>query len=175
MRERHSIRLVVPALLLVLLSSTPCLANPGQVLPVDIWMGDFARIVTVMAFDFVFDAFVLALAYMVLTRISLILTRDFLGHATWIFMAGLTVDLLLYGAAGGTITSGPGVVAFALLGFLGLGAFNYLICRTRSGFSPMAAIVVGVFVGILTNPVLFELALSVSGRHVDFMSRSGGF
>ncbi len=157
-------RLLIAASLLTLFHATACLANPGPVLPIDLWMGNIGMVLAVVAFDFVFDVAVLAVVYLVLRKWSFILTMDFLRHATWVFTAGLAVDFILYGVAGGRIAVSRKLFKYALVGFLALAAVNYVICTTRPRFSRLQGLAVAAFIGILTNPVIFGWMLESAGN-----------
>jgi hypothetical protein len=155
MGAHSSPRLLIAALLFTVFPATACLANPSPVLPIDLWMGNIGQILAVVAFDFVFDIIVLAVVYLVLRKWSFILTMDFLRHATWVFAAGLAVDFILYGVAGGPVPVSRKLFKYAIVGFLALAAVNYVICTTRPRFSRLQGLAVAAFIGILTNPVIF--------------------
>jgi hypothetical protein len=160
----------VAAVCFALSSTQVCQANPMVIDPVEVTAEGAA---TGIGIDLVTDGAVLILAYLLLKRGRDIGRWAFARHWAVVLVAGLIVDLFLYMAAGGTISSGPFVAGYALLGFLALGAANYLICRRKDRFSPTEAAVVGVFIGILTNPVLFELCLRAAGFRLYLVKDSG--
>jgi hypothetical protein len=163
-------------LLFALVPAGACMANPITIDPISV-TADGALIG--MGIDLVADGAVLVLAYLLLKRGRDIGRWAFARHWAVVFVAGLVVDFFLYMSAGSTIASRRVVVAYAIVGFLSLGAVNYLICRRKGRFSPKEAMVVGVLIGILTNPVLFEIILRAAGFQLDLIPKSsfgpGGF
>ena len=169
MRIDRPPRLLTPALLLALLPATACLANPIIVAPGQAIM---EGALIGCGINLVVDGIVLALAYLILRKGHAIRSWTFLKHWLWVFLAGTAIDLFIYGAAGGLITSGPGVLLIAAMGLAALGATNYIIAAKRPGFSSLQALVVAALIGIVTNPILVELVLKAIGFQIDLMARS---
>jgi|GEM_PF-6502954 len=164
-------RLFLPALLLTLVPATTCLANPIIVAPGQAMM---EGALIGCGINLVVDGIVLALAYLIIGMGRSIRSWTFLKHWLWVFLAGTVIDLFIYGAAGGLITSGPGILLHVALGLAALGAANYIIAAKRPGFSAPQALVVASLLGIITNPILVELALKSVGFRIDLMIRSSG-
>lgn len=162
MRNDDPPRLLWPALFVLLIPATACMANPCSISPIDIWMGNVARIIAVVAFDFVFDAVVLLAGYLLLRRWSYILAGGFLNHILWVFAAGLAIDFVLYGLAGGPIVGSRRILKYAVAGFLALALANYIICTAKCRFPRLQGIAMAAFVGIVTNPVIFGWVLSLA-------------
>jgi hypothetical protein len=154
----------------LLIPAGVCMANPVAFDPANIIASGLMTILAVLGVDFAVDAATLALSYAMVRKGSIILTRGFLAHAGWVFVAGLAVDLLLFAAVGSTLAAGPSIALWALIGFVSLFAVNYFICRLTEGFKLREALVTGVLLGVFTNPVLFEvLARALDMRSHDVL------
>jgi hypothetical protein len=167
-KSRKTNRAALAWLCFVLIPAGVCMANPMAIDPVEIIGKGLMTIMVILGVDLAVDGAVLALSYGVLKRGNMICTRDFLAHSGWVFVAGLAIDLLLFAAVGNTVTGGSSVMLWILIGFVSLCVVNYLLCRLTEGFKPREALVTGIFLGIFTNPVLFE----VLARALDMRSDS---
>jgi hypothetical protein len=172
--SRKTSRAVFIWICFLLIPAGVCMANPIAIDPLEVTVIGAA---VGLGIDLVADCLVLALGYMLLKRAGAIQGWGYAWHLAKVFVLGLVVDFFLYSAAGGTIMSGPGVAVFAFLGFASLGMVNYLICVRKDRFSPKEAAVIGVLMGILTNPILFEFCLRAAGFQPGLIIESsmGGF
>jgi hypothetical protein len=141
--------LILTVIFLILLPAKLCLANP---LVPGYYIGQFTFAAGV---DLVVDAAVLIVGYSILRRFDVIASWDFAKYVVIVMIAGLLIDLL------STVSLGSGKTAYALLAFTLLSLYNFSLSRKIFDINRREALVIGLFMGIFTNPAISFLFIHI--------------
>jgi parallel beta-helix repeat protein len=142
-------------LLFVLIPATACLANDSVVNSAFLAM---RRDAIGLGIKLAVDGLVLAMAYGLFKRGRGILGRAFIAQWAMVFVATLLVEFFFLAAEDTPLMMGGSrTTKLMYLGFLLLTAAGYVICRLKDWFTGRQAVVIGITIGIITNPALFEL------------------
>jgi len=143
MKTRKIAKLFVfSAVLLFLLPAKVCLANP-------ITPGYYAdKMIFTVGVDLAVDAVVLIICYSLLRQVDNIASWDFVKYIMVVMAGGLAIDLSC------AFAMNDGVILYAFIAFILLSFYNFTLCRATFVIDRWKAIVVGIVMGIFTNPVI---------------------
>jgi len=182
----------ITILCLVLMSHLKCLAEIGDIAPP---IGDIIppgdlpspwpepeptpifiqilKFLGILCIDFIVNAFVLSIGYLILKQKGLIRTWRFLKYVFLVTIGGALIDLIYVGGQDLGRFKGPlypnmKLMGIVLLGsvfltFLGLAFYNYWLSRRFFNLSRKQAIFIGLIMGIFTNPVIAAIAAIMEG------------
>jgi len=157
---------------LVFIFPPKCLARIGDILPPgDLpspWPGpgpDFGpeptpflpqllRFLKILCLDFIVNAFVLGVGYLILKRKSLIKSWKFLKYVFFVTIGGALIDLIYVGGQYMRYNISILFDLSVLLTFLGLVFYNYWLSKRFFNLTKKQAIFIGLIMGIFTNPAL---------------------
>jgi hypothetical protein len=130
------------ALVFILSSAQTCFANP---ISIDNYVGSVFLAIGV---DLAADAAVLVICYSILREFDIVFSLEFIKYIFIVMVMGLGIDLLCSPALG------SGLIGYSLVAFILLSFFNYTFSKSRFELTVKEALVVGLCMGIFTNPVI---------------------
>lgn len=152
---------------LFLFSFFECSANPISILPGDVapvipgpdsgevsLLTKVLKSLGVLCLNFLINSIVLCLVYLILKQKNLIKSFRFLKYILFVTLGGALIDFIY---VGGQYMRYNIPILFdlsVLLTFLGLGVYNFWLCRKIFGLSREKALFVGLAMAVFTNPVL---------------------
>ena len=140
-KPSHSTFLAI-ILVFILSSTQTCFANP---ISIDNYVGSVFLAIGV---DLAADTAVLIICYSILRRFDIISTLEFIKYIFVVMAMGLGIDLLCSPALG------SGLIVYSLVAFTLLSFFNYIFSKSRFELTAKEALVVGLCMGIFTNPII---------------------
>jgi len=131
----------------------------------------------IFCIDFIVNAFILTIGYLILKQRNLIKCKKFLKYIFFVTLGGALIDLLSIGGyflltkfkGVPLYPKGPLVPPFELLivliflTFLGLAFYNYWLSRRLFNLNRKQAIFIGLIMGIFTNPIAIRFIQLISG------------
>jgi hypothetical protein len=121
------------------------------------------RFFGILIIDFIVNAFVLCIGYLILKQKKLIKSWKFLRYVVFVTIGGALIDLIYVGGMYLSRFKGPlypnmvlmGIVLLGsvLLTSLGLAFYNYWLSRKVFNLTKKQAIFIGIIMGIFTNPI----------------------
>lgn len=168
MKKRISIIYVIVFTITLTFISNICLANPISVTPS--YAETFFALFLIFAIDLIIDVLVLAVAFLILKKPSHIKSLRFLFYVFLAAVVGLIIDWLSFSAAD-VVSNIPVLTeavffvqlfSIALSSFIMLFLYNYLLSQRFFHLTKREATIVGLFVGIFTNPVFFYVYSQLS-------------
>ena len=154
--------IVIPALILPLkclggtiLPGDDPRVNVPDVRPRDIILG----YIRALFFNFIINAFILAIAYLVIKRKDLIKSWKFLKYILFVTIGGFLINIIAtfldFYIMDRILTEMSRLRIFITLLFLGLLTYNYWLSRKFFNLVKKQAILIGVIMGIFSNLYLY--------------------
>lgn len=137
-----------------LLICQPCLANPIIISPSEALF----HIIGAIGVCLTVDGIILVLGYALTKSLHLVGSLEFVKYLVFVVMAGFLINaiVVVFGKHF-QITSTGGMI---LLSFLFLGACNLILSKSFFALPILKATLIGILMGLFTNPYLFSLALN---------------
>ncbi len=117
------------------------------------------QILGILCIDFIVNAFVLSIGYLILKQVKLIKSWKFLKYIILVTLGGALIDLILVAGAYFSFSKGFFYPYFlhvinssTFLTFLGLAIYNYWLSRRFFNLTKRQAVFIGLIMGIFTNP-----------------------
>jgi hypothetical protein len=193
-----SLKILGILIICLILLSSKCLAEKRSIIPL---LGDLAPIVPwtenptsstssseseltsilirvlkafgIFCIDFIVNAFILIISYLILKQKELIRSWKFLKYIFFVTIGGALIDLIFVGGAYLSRVKGPlypdmkliNIVLWGsvFLTFLGLAFYNYWLSRRLFNLNRKQAIFIGLIMGIFTNPLAIRFIQLISG------------
>ena len=130
---------------LIQLTSNTCLANPMPLFPYD----PVEAATQAVALDTIVDLAVLGFTFACLGLVYHLKTGRFWGYFVWVVIGGLLIDVFGLALFPGALTSFVSI-------FIALTIFNALLSGGFLKLRFRQALVIGLVMGLLTNPVLWK-------------------
>lgn len=140
------------AILFSLLLSRNCYANPIAIVPGDVLSKIGIAIVVNSSVDF----FVLAIGYASIKSLYYIMSLEFFPYLFYVIIMGFVVDIFVI-----ILVNSMGINHHTIptigLAFIFLSMCNIVLCRSFWGLPYKQAAIIGMMMGLFTNPYIFPL------------------
>lgn len=153
----------------------PALVYADIAPPIPVQIGEFFLFaVPIFAIDFIFNFLILVLAYLFIKKKNFIKSLRFLWYVFLVTFGGFIIDIItlllvmnVYDELVIASSKVPPVIipeiAYILVSFIPLALYNYFLSKKFYNLNKKEALIIGLFMGIFTNPGFLFVIYSLTG------------